>query len=261
MRRYFFMFALLLVFLTGAIGTARAETAPPTCAGLPMPATEISVNIILGDPQYDKGRTAGDIQRNRDTLVRRWLDEREMELLWEAEHLKIGGYGIGGWVVRSGVEFGSLPYGRSGQTYCPAITAIYVDILYQPLLMVAADVARDRCLNTIIDRQLATHDLQTRQVLESWREKITDDLARYAKELQAAAPVQESARPQALFEVLGEQLQRRINKVYKGTMQHEIVLRSEVLYDPRYMEETMAEHRACIAEANSLVPRARLPAP
>ena len=204
---------------------AQQKAVDNTCTAIKPYETKVNINMLQMDPVYDWTKSEGEILRNMEKYLPRWLRENAIRLLWQANDLEVGGTAFGGWGIAPEYKFDNLAVDRYGVYYCPIVKEINVDILYRSLVFVPTDVKQDECLFQVIVDHIGGHETIARSVLDAYTAKMKTDLVTLSREMEASAGYMKRKEIADALATMKDGLNQTIMVFFSEAIQKEILRR------------------------------------
>lgn len=165
----------LAVLLTGALASGGAYAGDGTCATLKDFEPKITVNLILADPYFDLKKTKKQINREQGG-TEQWLVRNNMQELWKADDLSVGGYASGASGYSVSLRTTYRPVDQYWVYYCIYFAEITVDVFYRTLIVIPSDTPRDSCEFEIVYKHELLHHEANQAAYKEFIGRLDEDI-------------------------------------------------------------------------------------
>jgi len=167
--KYMLMLALVAGFM---LLSAPVSAGDGTCASIKDFETKVNVNLVLADPYIDLSKTKKQINRERDGGTEQWLQRNNMQELWKADDMSVGGYASGASAYSLSVRSTYRPVDQYWVYYCIYFAEINVDVFYRTQIVIPSDTPRDSCEFEVV----YNHEMRHHEANESAYKEFIDRL-------------------------------------------------------------------------------------
>jgi hypothetical protein len=129
-----------------------------TCQAVQDFKTQVHVNIMQPQPQYDYAQKRIDLQLGGANRLAQWAAQNKTEILWRADDSKAdGAVGAGAWAVSTDIQTDARQVDTYGTFYCPYIKSASIDILSPVMVLSPAEAPVGSCAYDVISKHFQRH--------------------------------------------------------------------------------------------------------
>lgn len=242
--RWVFVLCLVAAVLVPGRSYARQG-----CQSLRHSEMQASVSFVIDQPMLDKNYDTRELSENNRQIVRSWMSlNDQLEEIWRANDLEVGGLIIGAWRPEMDVELETLHWGVNGRWYCSYFKRVDVKVHYRTLMYMAKEFPEESCRHKLILDHMILHLQSGDKAVLAYEDRLKQRINGMLQEIEESKLPYATSKKSERYQEMVSDARAKIAVFMNEFLNSEITMKNSEIDTRENHEALMDAAKACDGE-------------